>query len=248
MPSQQFYAGTVVSLGGSNPWSSPETAQGPPEGPSGSFAFQSSTGILATDAVLKASNFGFSIPMGVVISAITCNVSTYNNIDLGSTGGTCQLYSATTIISDNVFNDNFYTNDNPVSGEGRQTFGSASGDWLSGLTPGTINSSSFGVGIQASRAALNFVDSFELVITYEDPPTPTPTLTPTSTQTLTPTSTVTNTVNPSSSPTLTPTMTLTPTLTVTPTPAPPPPVSDNIVMWFNQFFVKRTKVRGPSRR
>lgn len=242
MPSQQFYAGTVISSGGIIAWSSPESAQGAPEGPSGAFAFQSTSGNLSNDAFLKATNFGFSIPMGVVITSITCNVWTYNNIDLGSTDGTCQLYVGATIVSDNVFNDNFYTNDNPVSGEGRQTFGSASGDWLSGLSSSQANNVNFGVGIQASRSTLNFVDSFEIVITYEDPPTPTPTLTPTSTLTITPTSTVTRTVNASATPTLTPTM------TVTPTPAPPPPVDNQIVVWFNQFFVKRTKVRGPSRR
>lgn len=250
MPSQQFYAGTVVSSGGSNAWSSPSSAEGAPEGPSGSYAFQTSTGNLTNDAILLASNFGFSIPMGVVITAITCNVWTYNNIDIGTTGGTCRLFTSTTPISSNVFDDNFYTNDDPEAGEGKQTFGGASGDWSSSLTPSVANNSNFGVGIQASRTALNFVDSFEIVITYEDPPTPTPTLTPTSTQTLTPTSTVTPTVNPSATATatVTPTATLTPTPTVTPTPTPAPIANGNVVLWFNTFFRKPNKIRPPSRR
>ena len=216
MTTQIVYAGAVTSAGAIVPWSNPNLSRFAPDQ---SYSQQSSTDVDDNDYLI-ATNFGLSIPVGSIITNVFVKIWTYANLNLGDidSDGECYLtLNGSTPSGNNVYNDFTYTNNNPITNEGYQQFGVLSNTWGVSLTPSDVNDSNFGIMVRTSRVFItNFIDAFQITITYEPNPSPTPT----STITPTPTITLTLTSTPTPTPTSTPTQTATQTMTVTLTPTP----------------------------
>jgi len=133
-----------------------------------------------TTVYLKATNFGFAIPAGVVIDGISVSVERKAS-DANFYDNAIRIVKGGTIgTTDKSSGSAWPTNDGTV------TYGGAADLWGQTWTYTDINSANFGFAISAKKVGGNnnkkpSIDWINITITYHTPPTPTNTPTPTPT-------------------------------------------------------------------
>jgi len=136
---------------------------------------------------VKTSGYGFNIPQDAIITGIQAEIEGGNCLSCGQTtnkdygvklvkGGTVQGIEK---ARGALFSVNTYT-----------SYGGATDLWGLTLTPGDVNSSTFGVAVSAQPGPSNpAIDHIRMTVFYSIPPTPTPLPTNTPTPTFFPTPT-----------------------------------------------------------
>ena len=185
---------TTTGAGGTIAWSNSSNAQTS----SGSYATVTLKNKNSEN--LKATGFGFSIPVGSTIDGIIVNVEK-NAAGADIRDLNVQLInSSSTVVGTNKANTTNAWSASPT--DATVSYGSASDTWTAGLTYNDVNSANFGVSFSA-RNAVNTdqtanVDHINIQVFYTEPvvtgtptPAPTNTLAPTPTGGATPTPTPT---------------------------------------------------------
>lgn len=136
--------GTLASTGTGIAWTTPSNAGAEDATVTYSDADQEST------AILKATNFGFSIPTGAVIAGVNARV--VRNVEVSAGKGyaydtTIQLYVGGTLSGNNIAITDFpgWNSDTNASAY----FRAGKQNWGATLDANVINASDFGIGIQA---------------------------------------------------------------------------------------------------
>lgn len=166
MPVQTRMAGTGADDGGGGAsWSNP----GRITADDGSFTESVMTGVVTTSNILRASNFGFSIPSGATITGVTANINAHQS------AGSDTSYLHLVHLYDG-------TNENPdsstptlvVSNPTQMYYFSSFVSSGFTLTPAVVNTTDFGIRlssyISGALGATAAVDYIELQITYDLPP------------------------------------------------------------------------------
>lgn len=138
---------------GSLVWSNPSYANSATDG--NLSASVSATDMPFETQYLKLSGYGFSIPSGATINGITVNIRRQRSTNFTTDGWDVKLYLLKGgVVSGN--NKAATTTLWPSSVTGFQvaTYGGASDLWGGTWTPSDINSSSFGIVLSASTAAV----------------------------------------------------------------------------------------------
>ncbi len=147
MANVQAFCGTGANNndGGTTAWSTPTNIQGDTTGTAATCNIGSNPG---TSQMLRASNFGFSIPSTATISGVTveiersaANASRHfeNNIQL--------------MVLGSEVGNNKSTGAGIPTTKGFATYGSSSDLWGIALTPSMISDPGFGVSFKISRSS-----------------------------------------------------------------------------------------------
>lgn len=136
-------AGTGVNFNNGFPsaWSNPSRITAS----DGSYAQAQLNKYFRDTQILRATNFGFSIPSGADILGVTVRYRWYaadNNVFFP---GILRLWNGSSNIGNNIGYESSSGGPSLPTSMGNQDYGSASNLWGATLTPSTVNSSGFGV-------------------------------------------------------------------------------------------------------
>jgi hypothetical protein len=175
MASITKYPGTVVddSAVGSLVWTNPDRAK--TENGNYANALTANYNILEYTHYLKATNFGFSIPLGSTIDGVLMEIkrkADYNDPNWYVYSYLVKLVKGGTVQGDNKGNTNYWPTSNTYA-----SHGGATDKWGLTLSVSDINSSDFGGVLQVALFSLNnaykeaaYVDCFRITVYYTPPP------------------------------------------------------------------------------
>jgi len=119
---------------------------------------------LSSSSYLKGTNFGYAIPLNANITGVSATVRGHSNLASDSSLTSVRLIKGGVIGSTNKFSTNNFS-----TVDGTFVFGSAADLWGDTWTPADINSSNFGVAIQATAGTTSDtinIDDIEVTVYY----------------------------------------------------------------------------------
>jgi pimeloyl-ACP methyl ester carboxylesterase len=161
-----LYSGTVVNFndGGTTAWTNPTNAQGDTTGTAATVNIGTNGG---TSHILRASNFGFSIPSGATIVGVETyieNQAANNNRHYWD--------SAQLLVNGAIAGDDRAAGLAVTTSKDNKLFGAPDDLWGTSLTPALVNASNFGMNIKLNRNAQQTTTSsifrVALVVYYEE--------------------------------------------------------------------------------
>ena len=140
--STSAYCGTAADGGGANVWTNPTRAQGAPDGLFAENLIPSTSSGTIIANILNMTNYGISIGSSNTVVGIQVNLTyAFTSNTSHSELDVFLLFNGSPIGSTKIANQQ--------SGLATVSFGSSSDLWGTTLSPGIINSSTFGIGISA---------------------------------------------------------------------------------------------------
>lgn len=175
-PTAPHYAGTATSASGSYAaWTNTSYATGPS---SSNFTTANATS-LGNSNLLQLTNYGFNIPSTAVIDGIVVFFNRYADNAASFTSAHNLIHSGSSIsggfpVPPNDVLDGWPFSYPTSSGASDVIYGGAATLWGATLTPAIINSSSFGVEIQANGTANYYINGVGIVVYWHTAPTTIP--------------------------------------------------------------------------
>lgn len=164
MPSQTRSPATIVNSGFIEPWVDPGNA-------AASDDLRAVNGILSAGLeYLKATNYGFSIPLGATIQGIQFDCE---RLGTGSFGGTAVDESTRLVKGGAISGDDKASPDLWPAVDGIKSYGGAADLWGLAWLPEDINSALFGVVLSAVASGFGQsaqVDHMPITVHYTEPP------------------------------------------------------------------------------